>query len=314
MPPTASTLFGLTLVVAGLIAVLVVAVFRLRAAAKAAVGSRDRLSEEAFMATAIQEALKQKAASSHGTVPEAAAAPAGDDKSVEALVAERVSHLAAGLAHELANSLTALHGYSRMIDMSSLSDIDRSSLEAVQEETTIMSETLDAFRRIVRPPELTRDLFELRHLVEDAVAFVENEAQLPRGTIARTAPPSAIVDGDRVLLEEAVAAVVRNAVEACRETNTTGTIVVRGSVEGARRGIITVIDRGPGVMIDDRRRLFEPFFSTKHKRAGFGLAFARQIVKAHGGTIAAAYPAAGGLEVTVSMPLAASSPSTPGDR
>ena len=248
------------------------------------------------MATTIQEALKQRAAAT------AASQATPDRKEIEQIVSTRVAHLASGLAHELANSLTALHGYSRMIDMSALSEADRASLEAVQEETSIMSDTLDAFRRVVRQPELTKDFFELRHLVEDAVAMVEAESQLRRGAIGRTAPPSAIVDGDRVLLEESLAHVVRNAIEACHETGTTGTITVSATIGAARRGVITVTDRGPGVMTEDRRRLFEPFFSTKPKRAGFGLAFARQIVHAHEGTITAAHPDEGGLEVTITIP------------
>jgi signal transduction histidine kinase len=302
MSSTLLTLLGLTLVVTTLVGLLVAAVVRLRPQGGSTERTRDRMSEEAFMATAIQEAQR-------AVVAPPAPPVKADDKELERMVSARVAVLASGLTHELANSLTALHGYSRMIDMSSLSASDRASLEAVQEETTIMSETLDAFRRVVRRPELTKDLFELRHLVEDAVAMVERESQLKRGTIGRVGPPSAIVDGDRVLLEEAVANVVRNAVEACAETGTTGTITVSATLGPNRQGLVTVTDRGPGVIAEDRSRLFEPFFSTKPKRAGFGLAFARHIVLAHVGTITATHPDEGGLEVTIALPLAASASS-----
>ncbi len=302
MSATLLTLLGLTLVVTTLVGVLIAAVVRLRRRAGATGRARDRMSEEAFMATAIQEAQRA------GVAPPAQPVKP-DERELERIVSARVAALASGLAHELANSLTALHGYSRMIDMSSLSASDRASLEAVHEETTVMSDTLDAFRRVVRRPELTKDLFELGHLIEDAVAMVERESQLERGTIGRVGPPSAIVDGDRVLLEEALAHVVRNAVEACNETKTTGTISVSATIGPARQGLITVSDRGPGVIADDRSRLFEPFFSTKPKRAGLGLAFARHIVIAHDGTITATHPDEGGLGVTIALPLAASAAS-----
>jgi len=312
MSSTAFTLFALTIGLAALVGILVLAVFRFRAAARGTDRPRERLSEEAFMATAIQEAMKGKVGA--GPVVMAGGAPPGpapgrllDERELERAVSDRVAHLASGLAHELANSLTALHGYSRMIDMTSLSQTDRSSLEAVQEETSLMGDTLDAFRRIVRRPELTRDLFELRHLVEDAVAIVEVESQLPRGSIARVVPATAVIDGDRVLLEEALAHLVRNAVEACRETDTIRTITVSATLDPVRRAsTITVSDRGPGVLHDDRPRLFEPFFSTKPKRAGFGLAFARHIVYAHEGLVSAQHPEEGGLEVSMTVPSAVS--------
>jgi signal transduction histidine kinase len=319
MSSNAFAVLLLTVVLAGLIGLVVVTVLRFRNEARGAREPRDRLSEEAFIATAMQHARRQQAhaGSAPSAVPSADSSASWtrprDEREFERAVSGRVSQLASGLAHELANGLTALHGYARMVDLASMSPADRASIEAVQEETQIMSDTLDAFRRIARVPELSRDLFELRHLVEDAVAQVELECQLPRGSIARVVPAAAVIDGDRVLLEEALSHMIRNAVEACRETDTVRTIAVTGGVESGRRvATITVSDRGPGVLVDDRGRLFEPFFTTKPKRAGFGLAFARHIVYAHDGSVATSFPDEGGLEVSMTLPAAVSSaPSRP---
>jgi PAS domain S-box-containing protein len=65
---------------------------------------------------------------------------------------------------------------------------------------------------------------------------------------------------------------------------------------------ICVHDQGPGLSLDARDHLFEPFFTTKHRGTGLGLATARRIVDAHGGTLTLDSPAAGGTVAIVRVP------------
>jgi signal transduction histidine kinase len=64
-------------------------------------------------------------------------------------------------------------------------------------------------------------------------------------------------------------------------------------------------DEGPGIAIEARERLFEPFFTTKHRGTGLGLATARRVIEAHGGTIDLASPVTGGTVATIVLPAAA---------
>jgi signal transduction histidine kinase len=75
----------------------------------------------------------------------------------------------------------------------------------------------------------------------------------------------------------------------------------------ARDGLIelAVADAGPGVPPELRGRVFEPFFTTRARGTGLGLAVARQIVEAHGGRIAVDEGAGGGARFTVRLPAAA---------
>lgn len=74
--------------------------------------------------------------------------------------------------------------------------------------------------------------------------------------------------------------------------------------------MVTVADNGPGVSADQLEHLFERFYRVDASRtrttggAGLGLAIVEAIVHAHGGTVAAASPAGGGLTVRVVLPLA----------
>ncbi len=70
-----------------------------------------------------------------------------------------------------------------------------------------------------------------------------------------------------------------------------------------RRCRTTVTDSGPGIPPDVRERIFQPFFTTKHRGTGLGLPIARRAVELHGGTIAIACPPEGGTVVTIELPL-----------
>jgi signal transduction histidine kinase len=421
MTSPAHTLIGLTLVLAGLIGILIFVAIRLRTGATRASARPRDVSEEAFMATAIQQALAGRTAAAPspaapvtvpvravsidtaivtglplgillvrkgGIVPRANPAafrllhltavpalparvsdlalpaaltevadrvltssqaaevrlevhttegashvvgaavspmpvetgtPAGvvivltdltDAERREALERRRESmaataRLASSLAHELANNLTGAHGYSRMIDASSLSAADRVSLEALQRETDALGETIEGFRRVTRPLDLTRERFPARWLVEDAARHVVAELQVASDAIAAHTPEGLEVEGDRILLEDALMHALRNAIEACTDAGIRPD--VRVSAHAVARGAavaIVVEDNGPGMNQPERAHLFEPFFSTKPGHAGLGLARAQHIVHSHDGTIEASHPDEHGLIVTMVLPIA----------
>jgi signal transduction histidine kinase len=68
---------------------------------------------------------------------------------------------------------------------------------------------------------------------------------------------------------------------------------------------VTLRDSGPGIPDDVREKIFTPFFTTKARGTGLGLATAKRIIEAHGGSIAVHCPAGGGTTVEVGLPLPA---------
>jgi two-component system sensor histidine kinase HydH len=215
------------------------------------------------------------------------------------------ARLSSSLAHELANCLTGVHGYARMIDAGALDDGSRASLEALQKETDTLGETIEGFRRITRPLQLTRERFPMRWLVDDVLRQVGAERPMAAGAITAHVPEGLEVDGDRVLLEDALMHLVRNAVEGYTDSGRRPAIVVSTQASASGDTVTIVVeDDGPGLSPAERERLFEPFFSTKPGHIGLGLARARHIVHSHDGSIAAAHPASGGLAVTITLPMA----------
>ena len=65
---------------------------------------------------------------------------------------------------------------------------------------------------------------------------------------------------------------------------------------------IQIKDEGPGIPPDVRERLFEPFFTTRHRGTGLGLVTAKRLMEAHGGTLRLECPPGGGTIAIVSLP------------
>jgi two-component system sporulation sensor kinase A len=111
------------------------------------------------------------------------------------------------------------------------------------------------------------------------------------------------VTADRVVIEEAIAAIVVNAIEASRLKSPAPRVTVRVGPASGGGAEIVVVDRGPGVSDELRRRLGQPFFSDKADHAGLGLARALQVIRAHDGTsLTLSHPSSGGLTVTIVLP------------
>jgi signal transduction histidine kinase len=214
------------------------------------------------------------------------------------------SRLASGLAHELANSLTTVHGYAHMIDRSGLTAADRSALDHITTGSERMLTTVEAFRALVRPLPISPAAFAPADAVHAAIVLARQEASLPDAVVELGSTPTGTVLGDRVLVEEAIAAVIRNAIEAAALVSPASPVVVSVSQwPGTRRIEIVVADRGPGVPADVRARVFQPFVTDKPGHAGLGLARAAQVLRAHpGAAIALTHPADGGLVVTITLP------------
>ncbi|HEV2843778.1 MAG TPA: ATP-binding protein [Thermoanaerobaculia bacterium] len=113
-------------------------------------------------------------------------------------------------------------------------------------------------------------------------------------------PETILTRFDAKLLSRAVRNLIENALRATSVSG--GRVVVKvAQTDGLAR--IAVADSGPGVAPDLLTRIFDPYFSTHDTGTGLGLAIARRIAEEHGGTITARNRVAGGLEVTVTLPV-----------
>jgi C4-dicarboxylate-specific signal transduction histidine kinase len=109
------------------------------------------------------------------------------------------------------------------------------------------------------------------------------------------------------MLRQALVNLLRNAAEAVADEAAERRVRVRGSRERDETGrawaAVEIADTGPGIPDEDLQRIFIPFFTTKAKGHGVGLALAHRVVTDHGGTLSAANAETGGAVFTVRLPL-----------
>ncbi|HVC18452.1 MAG TPA: ATP-binding protein [Vicinamibacterales bacterium] len=215
----------------------------------------------------------------------------------------QVGELTAGLAHEFRNGLATIHGYSRLIDLDALPASYRPYIQAIRDETGALGEVVTNFLAFARPAALTPAPVDLRGVVDRAVEDAGAECRTRGGSIeVRGTFPT--VEGDEVLLRQAMANLLRNAIEACVAHGVQPRVVVDAAVDRSQRLVrLTVTDNGPGIDPADRDRVFRPFFTTKGQGTGLGLAIVQKIVVSHNGRVTATASPDGGAALQVLLPL-----------
>ena len=145
----------------------------------------------------------------------------------------------------------------------------------------------------------------LDELVSDVVADARFEAETSGHTVDFSGCGEVLVKGRAELLHRALENVVRNAL---RHTPEGGRVSVKVGLDAGGNDVrLGVLDQGPGVADKELNAIFEPFFrggnSPYTDGHGLGLAIARRVVEAHGGSIRAANPVGGGLCVEIVLPV-----------
>ena len=220
---------------------------------------------------------------------------------------ESLGEMSAGLAHEFKNALATLHGYAQLLQGERLAGEARESAAAsLLQEVRGLSEMVTSFLNFARPrtPDLSR--VSLGELVEQCAADLRGVYE-ERGAALEVEGEFAEVEADERMLRQALLNLLRNGAEAVAEEPARRRVIVRGSrqqtEEGARWAVVEVEDTGPGVPPENLQRIFIPFFTTKSKGHGVGLALAHRVVTEHGGTLAASNSRDGGAVFTMRLPL-----------
>ncbi len=212
---------------------------------------------------------------------------------------EDLSRLAGGVAHGFNNLLTAVLGNAELALLTGTPSPQTArhlrEVQAAGERGAVLANQLFAYAgrstlRLVR--------VDLRALLEREIAqfAAETRAGIEIDLhVAEGLPP---VAGDPAQLSQVLLALLRNAAEASGEAG--GHVTVEAEIAGERVRV-RVRDDGCGMDAETLRRAFDPFFSTKPKAKGLGLAAARGIVAQHGGTLAAASAPGAGATLTFEL-------------
>lgn len=222
--------------------------------------------------------------------------------------------MSAGIAHELKNALATISGYAQFLRDSDLSKENREFARKIVNETRTLTQVVTDFLTISKPMNLTARPVSVEELFRQAMEDLQRVESFRDVTFALegTYVP---VEGDEVLLRQAISNLLRNSCEALAGHEGRRTIVVRG--EPARQADreflkIQVSDNGPGILPEDREKVFLPFFTTKPEGSGLGLALVQKIVVSHNGTVTLESGSSQGACFSILLPVRQDPPGNPG--
>lgn len=193
------------------------------------------------------------------------------------------------VAHEMRGPLTSAGLALRQLEAKA----DPAVVSVLKEETLRLERMAQEFSEFGRLPEGPEADIDVGELLMSAVS-----ATVPPGVAVKAVIPTGVaIRGHYEPLRRALQNLLRNAVEA---TGSGGVDVDLQRDAAVVR--VVVSDYGSGVPPDLRTRIFEPYFTTKQKGTGLGLALVRQTVEAHGGTITVEDTETGGARFVVTLP------------
>lgn len=211
--------------------------------------------------------------------------------------------LASGVAHEINNPLAIIRGNAELLEMSAhLDDSDQSEVETIIQQVGRVERIVSNLLTFARTKHKVVRRFNIEELLDDIMEQIGHQIPLAGYQIERKYEISNnAIEGDEDQLRQVLTNLVLNALQAME---TVGTVTLSTAIDlEAGCCSVTIGDSGPGIPEDIREKLFTPFFTTKPRGTGLGLAVSYGIVKDHGGDIRVESEPGRGAEFTVLLPL-----------
>lgn len=233
---------------------------------------------------------------------------------------EAIGELSTYIAHEIRNPLFAIGGFAdALLRSKNLEEADRSKVGIIREESKRLDNILKSIINFARPMDGAGGEADINEVARQAAGLVDQGPGRRAGDVAPDLWPEMVLDldpagpmvrGDPGLLKQCLVNMLKNSLEAMPHG---GTVRVTTRV-GESFVDLEVSDTGTGIPEDLLTQVFSPFFSTKDRGAGLGLAMTKKIVEDLGGEVRLESAVGEGTTVTLRLPpvLALDAPESPG--
>jgi signal transduction histidine kinase len=215
-----------------------------------------------------------------------------------------VGQLAAGVAHELRNPLTAV----KMLVETSREDLEARGLPSedlaiIEQEVRRLERSLQSFLDFARPPKMERHRLNLAAVIDEALALMSGRARKQRVEVRFDPPdPPVWLEADGGHLRQLFVNLVMNALDSMPHGGVLHISIERVVLDQPCVEI-HVQDTGAGIPEALMPRLFQPFVSGKETGLGLGLVVSRRIAEDHGGNLWAMNRLQGGASLILRLPL-----------
>ena len=219
-----------------------------------------------------------------------------------------LGEMAAGLAHELNQPLTAIHleaNAALALGAQSGWDATSESLDRISDQSLRAGEIVRRMRNFARRGQVQRERVAIGPLANEVLALLDHD--LRHNDVQTTLDlPASVPDilADRIAIQQVLVNLMRNAIEAMSAPAVTARrLAIRAESHGSDVRV-SVSDTGGGIDPAVVERLFHPFQSTKSTGMGLGLSICQSLVEAHGGRVGAGPHPDGGALFFFEVPAA----------
>lgn len=215
-----------------------------------------------------------------------------------------LGELVAGVAHEINNPLTGISAFAQLLLEEPLNNEQRESVQLIKRESDRATTVIRDLLLFARKEGASAGPVDINALLEQTVRL--RAYQLRNANIEVTLlldPTNPHVQGDRQKLQQVLLNVIVNA-EHAMESKPSARLLLRSARDGDQV-VLDATDSGVGMSPETRRRIFEPFYTTKPPGIGTGLGMSVSygIIQAHGGNIEAHSEAGVGTTISIRLPL-----------
>ena len=194
----------------------------------------------------------------------------------------RMQQMLAGIAHEVRNPLAGMTLFAGILqDELPEEDERRGHVDRIRKELGYLERVVNEFLEFARRPRPELAPVPMRELLEEIAQLASTE----QVTVAVTLIEDVTANADRSQLRRAILNLARNAAQAAAAADQTGEVVRLSARRDQDSLAITVWNRGKEISPETSGKLFEPFYTTREKGTGLGLAFVREIAIDHGGRV-----------------------------
>jgi two-component system, LuxR family, sensor kinase FixL len=225
------------------------------------------------------------------------------DQALQSARLAAIGQMMAGLAHESGNALARSQACLEMLALEVEDRPDATDLiTRIQRAQDHLRQLYDEVRGYAAPLKLDRDVWNVDGIWRQAWHNLAMARQGRDAVVAEKNPQlAANLSIDNFRVEQVFRNIFENALAACQGPVRITIACAEAALDDKPAVRISVRDNGPGLNAEQRQRIFEPFYTTKTKGTGLGMAIAKRIVEAHGGRLSVG-EGGPGAEIILTLP------------
>jgi signal transduction histidine kinase len=214
-----------------------------------------------------------------------------------AAIGEAASHL----SHEIKNPLMIMAGFARQAQKSLPQNCpEQEKLNIIVQEAQRLEKMLYEVRDFTRPRKVNKEPCQINQVIKGTIKIFDNQLKASKVDCKLDlAPELPLVDMDKDQIKQVLINLIKNSLEAMPDG---GVLTVSSRREDQSVRILTQ-DTGQGIPSDKMKSIFSPFFTTKAKGTGLGLAVTYRIIQDHGGDISVESKPGHGAKFSFTIPI-----------